>query len=82
LVVGLIVDILACVCEANLFSGGKSECYYYPIMFLSGIILHIPAFVVNAVLYHVQFFWFMQYIVGLKDCISSSHVISMWVNRV
>jgi len=56
LVVGQIVDILACVSEANLFSGGKSEYYYYPSMFLSGIILHITAFVINAVLYHVQFF--------------------------
>jgi hypothetical protein len=42
--------------EANLFSGGRSEYYYYPSMFISGIILHITAFSVNAVLYHVQFF--------------------------
>jgi hypothetical protein len=53
---GYWADKLLVGVEANLFSGGRSEYYYYPSMFISGIILHITAFSVNAVLYHVQFF--------------------------
>lgn len=51
LALGRKMDILASVFEANLFSGGRSE--YYRGVFISGIILHITAFSVNAVLYHV-----------------------------